>query len=95
MQPCGNGLQQRLQIGGVQEVEERKEKGEEETMSLMEGEKKSLEEKRIRFDDILEDLGDFGRYQKIIYFLLFLPTIFRQEQRPWIIRIAATVARSF
>ena len=24
MQPCGNGLQQRLQIGGVQEVEERK-----------------------------------------------------------------------
>ena len=78
-----------------EEVEERKEKGEEERMSLMEGEKKSLEEKRIRFDDILEDLGDFGRYQKIIYFLLFLPTIFRQEQRPWIIRIAATVARSF
>ena len=28
------------------------------------------------FDDILVHLGEFGRYQKIVYFLLFLPTIF-------------------
>ena len=28
------------------------------------------------FDDILVHLGEFGRYQKIVYFLLFMPTIF-------------------
>lgn len=28
------------------------------------------------FDDVLIHLGEFGRYQKIIYFLLFMPTIF-------------------
>ena len=28
------------------------------------------------FDDILVKLGEFGKYQKIIYFVLFLPTIF-------------------
>ena len=27
-------------------------------------------------DDILVQLGEFGRYQKIVYFLLFMPTIF-------------------
>ena len=28
------------------------------------------------FDDVLEELGGFGRYQKFVYFFLFLPTIF-------------------
>ena len=26
------------------------------------------------FDDVLVSLGEFGRYQKRVYFLLFLPT---------------------
>ena len=33
-------------------------------------------EKTRTFDDILVHLGEFGRYQKIVYFLLFMPTIF-------------------
>lgn len=49
---------------------------EEEKMPLSE----EMKEEKIRFDDILKELGDFGRYQKIIYFLLFMPTIFRQKQ---------------
>lgn len=49
----------------------------EESVKLME-----LGEKRpVSFDDILVDLGDFGRYQKMIYFLLFLPTIFSAMQK--------------
>jgi hypothetical protein len=28
------------------------------------------------FDDVLSELGEFGRYQKLVYFFLFLPTIF-------------------
>ena len=32
--------------------------------------------KHVSFDDILREVGEFGRYQKKIYFLLFLPTIF-------------------
>jgi len=38
-------------------------------------------EKKVKFDDILVDLGDFGRYQKRAYFLLFLPTIFSAMQK--------------
>ena len=30
----------------------------------------------VSFDDLLKIIGEFGRYQKRIYFLLFLPTIF-------------------
>ena len=37
--------------------------------------------KKVKFDEILEDLGDFGRYQKLAYFLLFLPTIFSAMQK--------------
>ena len=39
------------------------------------------EETGVKFDDILADLGDFGRHQKISYFLLFLPTIFSAMQK--------------
>ena len=35
----------------------------------------------VSFDDILVDLGDFGKYQKLTYFLLFLPTIFSAMQK--------------
>ena len=35
----------------------------------------------VSFDDILVDLGDFGKYQKMTYFLLFLPTIFSAMQK--------------
>ena len=40
-----------------------------------------LQVKKVKFDEILEDLGDFGRYQKLAYFLLFLPTIFSAMQK--------------
>ena len=36
---------------------------------------------RVSFDDILEEVGGFGKYQKITYFLLFLPTIFSAMQK--------------
>ena len=36
---------------------------------------------RVTFDDILAEVGGFGRYQKITYFLLFLPTIFSAMQK--------------
>ena len=35
----------------------------------------------VSFDDILVDLGDFGKYQKMTYFFLFLPTIFSAMQK--------------
>ena len=35
-----------------------------------------VSEKSTTFDDILVQLGEFGKYQKIIYFVLFIPTIF-------------------
>jgi hypothetical protein len=43
--------------------------------------------RKVRFDEILADLGDFGRYQKLAYFLLFLPTIFSamQKQSWWVV----------
>ena len=31
---------------------------------------------RVHFDDVLKELGQFGPYQRKIYFLLFMPTIF-------------------
>ena len=37
--------------------------------------------RKVKFDEILEDLGDFGKYQKLAYFLLFLPTIFSAMQK--------------
>jgi len=36
---------------------------------------------KVTFDDILEEVGGFGRYQKVTYFLLFLPTIFSAMQK--------------
>ena len=42
---------------------------------IKESEKASNDDS-ITFDDILVHLGEFGRYQKIVYFLLFMPTIF-------------------
>ena len=49
------------------------------------------EEPGVKFDDILADLGDFGRHQKISYFLLFLPTIFSAMQKQsW----SATISNS-
>ena len=51
---------------------------EEESDTLVKsGEKKAP----VSFDDVLVDLGDFGKYQKMIYFLLFLPTIFSAMQK--------------
>ena len=51
----------------------------------MEGEEKAMlegdETRKVKFDEILEDLGDFGKYQKLAYFLLFLPTIFSAMQK--------------
>ena len=37
--------------------------------------------KKVTFDDILVDLGEFGKYQKLTYFFLFLPTIFSAMQK--------------
>ncbi len=36
----------------------------------------AAEVKHVSFDDVLKQLGEFGRYQRRVYFLLFLPTIF-------------------
>ena len=51
-----------------------------ESPKIIENETKEVEEepneKSKTFDDILDHLGEFGRYQKIVYFLLFMPTIF-------------------
>ena len=47
--------------------------GQDENKEMLE---KAEEEKKVTFDDILKQIGQFGRYQKRIYFLLFLPTIF-------------------
>ena len=52
---------------------------EREDKSLLVGD--HLQVKKVKFDEILEDLGDFGRYQKLAYFLLFLPTIFSAMQK--------------
>ena len=51
---------------------------EEEVEAMLEGE---LQMRKVKFDEILEDLGDFGKYQKLAYFLLFLPTIFSAMQK--------------
>ena len=40
------------------------------------GEAGEAEVKHTSFDDVLKALGQFGRYQKRVYFLLFMPTIF-------------------
>ena len=34
------------------------------------------EKTRVHFDDVLKEVGEFGLYQRKIYFILFLPTIF-------------------
>ena len=34
------------------------------------------EKTRVHFDDVLKEVGEFGPYQRKIYFILFLPTIF-------------------
>ena len=36
---------------------------------------------KVTFDQVLEEVGGFGRYQKVTYFLLFLPTIFCAMQK--------------
>ena len=64
----------------TQEEEVKKEEDmEREDKSLLVGD--HLQVKKVKFDEILEDLGDFGRYQKLAYFLLFLPTIFSAMQK--------------
>ena len=40
------------------------------------GQEDSGEKTRVHFDDVLKELGEFGPYQRKIYFILFLPTIF-------------------
>ena len=55
---------------------------EEEAQAMITTDKKINEVKNtVKFDEILADLGDFGRYQKLSYFLLFLPTIFSAMQK--------------
>ena len=64
----------------TQEEEVKKEEDmEREDKTLLVGD--HLQVKKVKFDEILEDLGDFGRYQKLAYFLLFLPTIFSAMQK--------------
>ena len=47
------------------------------TMSKSErGQEDSGEKTQVHFDDVLKELGEFGPYQRKIYFILFLPTIF-------------------
>ena len=51
--------------------------GEKEETALLE----DVNTKVTSFDDILLSLGEFGRYQRWTYFLLFLPTIFSAMQK--------------
>ena len=47
------------------------------SLPTVEGEQSNIGSNEAKtFDDILVKLGEFGKYQKIIYFVLFLPTIF-------------------
>ena len=43
------------------------------------------------FDDILLHLGEFGRYQRWVYFFLFVPTIFSAMQKLAWVFLGATV----
>lgn len=43
------------------------------------------------FDDILTHVGEFGRYQRWVYFFLFLPTIFSAMQKLAWVFLGATV----
>jgi hypothetical protein len=87
---------EKMNMKEEEEKEEKKEKKEkveketEERTSLLD---ENAEEEKIRFDDILKDLGDFGPYQKVIYFFLFLPTIFRQGATWQRCRVAAISAK--
>ena len=65
----------------TQEEEEEEEvlKEDMEGEAMLEGEEQQM--RKVKFDEILEDLGDFGKYQKLAYFLLFLPTIFSAMQK--------------
>ena len=63
----------------TQEEVKEEEDMEREVKSLLVGDHPQV--KKVKFDEILEDLGDFGRYQKLAYFLLFLPTIFSAMQK--------------
>ncbi len=42
--------------------------------------KSSLSKASVTFDDVLTVLGEFGRYQKFIYFLCSLPYVFTSIQ---------------
>jgi len=57
--------------------ETEKEVGPEDVALLLNGKRNE----KVSFDDILCDLGDFGKYQKTTYFLLFIPTIFSAMQK--------------
>jgi OCT family organic cation transporter-like MFS transporter 4/5 len=48
----------------------------EEAKALVPQPEAAVEKKPTSFDDVLKVMGEFGRYQKRVYFLLFLPTIF-------------------
>ena len=65
----------------TQEEEEEEEvlKEDMEGEAMLEGEEQQM--RKVKFDEILNDLGDFGKYQKLAYFLLFLPTIFSAMQK--------------
>ena len=63
-----------------EEMPKEEEEGEEKAMMLEGGGEQQMMRK-VKFDEILEDLGDFGKYQKLAYFLLFLPTIFSAMQK--------------
>ena len=61
----------------IQEEVLKQDMEEEEEKMLLDGDQM----RKVKFDEILEDLGDFGKYQKLAYFLLFLPTIFSAMQK--------------
>ena len=52
-----------------------------EQVQLVEKQQDECQEERVEFDDVLVELGDWGRYQRRAYFLLFLPTIFSAMQK--------------
>ena len=48
----------------------------------------------LQFDDLLTELGEFGRYQRRLYFLLFLPTIFAAIQKQsWVFLAPQGISR--
>ena len=56
------------------------EEDESSNLNTTEKRKKEEEEGAVSFDDVLSVLGQFGRYQRLLYFLYSFPYVFTSMQ---------------